>query len=91
MKLTISKKTVLLITLAIIAFLIESIKLPELFLEDIPDTLRFKLENRLAVILFFMVLLVIFKKQYAHLVQVSVLKDKKPTFGFSPFCLSCSF
>ncbi|MGD6801928.1 hypothetical protein FZC79_19965 [Rossellomorea vietnamensis] len=77
MKLTIIKKTVLLITLTTIAFLFESIKLPELFLEDIPDALRFKLENRLAVILFFMLLLVIFKEQYNHLFKVSVLKDKK--------------
>lgn len=77
MKSTFIKKTALLITLTTIAFLIENSKLPELFLKEIPDPLKFKMENRLAVILFFIVLLVIFRKEYTHLFQVSVLKDKK--------------
>ncbi|MGF2616285.1 CPBP family intramembrane metalloprotease [Rossellomorea vietnamensis] len=77
MNLSLLKKTALLISLTAIAFLLEVIKLPELFLKEIPDPLRFKMENRIAVILFFMVLLVIFRKRYDYLFQVNVLKDKR--------------
>ncbi|WP_226673515.1 CPBP family intramembrane glutamic endopeptidase [Rossellomorea aquimaris] len=73
------KKTVLFLTIFFIAFGLENVKLPDdvYFIQGIPRTLMFKLENRLLVLTFFIILLLIYRKKYHHVFSLDVLKDRK--------------
>lgn len=78
MNLSILKKTILLITLALISFLLENLKLPKfIFLKDFPESLTFKIENRIVVIGFFILLFLVCGKKYKHVFNITLLKDKK--------------
>ena len=74
-------KTLLLMFLFLIAFLLESIVLPEqlIILEDtLPATnVIFKLQNRILVIVFFLLLILITKKKYLYLFKLDPLKRKE--------------
>ncbi|MDX8344944.1 CPBP family intramembrane glutamic endopeptidase [Rossellomorea sp. YZS02] len=73
------KKTVMLLTIFFIAFGLENVKLPDdvYFIQGIPRTLMFKLENRLFVLTFFIILLLIYRRKYHHVFSLDVLKDRK--------------
>ncbi|MFI8685929.1 lysostaphin resistance A-like protein [Rossellomorea sp. NPDC077527] len=73
------KKTFMFLTIFLIAFLLESTKLPDYFyfIQGIPRALMFKLENRLLVLIFFMILILIYRKKYEKVFSLDILKDKK--------------
>ncbi|MFT8323531.1 MAG: CPBP family intramembrane glutamic endopeptidase [Bacillus sp. (in: firmicutes)] len=79
MNLSMLKKAILLISITLISFLLENLKFPKFifFLKDIPESLTFKIENRIVVIGFVIVLFLVCGKQYKHLFNITLLKDKK--------------
>jgi uncharacterized protein len=58
---------------------LEITKLPDyvLLIQGIPRALMFKLENRILVLTFFIILLLIYGKKYKNVFTLAVLKDKK--------------
>jgi membrane protease YdiL (CAAX protease family) len=77
----IGTKTLLLMFLFLIAFLLENIVLPEqlIILEDtLPaSNVIFKLQNRVLVIVFFLLLILITRKKYLYLFKLDPLKRKE--------------
>ncbi|QFT87584.1 CAAX amino terminal protease self- immunity [Bacillus sp. THAF10] len=73
-------KFFLFITIFVVGFLLSAIKLPEHFIlisDTLPEgNLNFKVQNRLSVIIFFVLLLLLFGKKYIGMFSIAPLKKK---------------